>query len=618
VGVWEWDIVAGKVRWDAQMFRIYGLPPTVDGLIPYAIWSNSVLAEDLSLQEQVLQDTIRRVGHSNREFRIRRADNGECRHIHAVETVRANAQGQVEWVVGTNLDVTERVLAETALRESEARWRFALSVTNLGAWELNLADYTAWRSLRHDQIFGYEELLPEWTYEIFLQHVLEEERAELDRCFRQAMAEHKGWCAEFRIRRADGQVRWLWVKTKGQDQEGGLARMFGLVSDITDRKRAEQELLDAAKRTDEFLAMLAHELRNPLAPIRNAVEILKYPDSDPSRIAWCSDVIDRQLKHMNRLVDDLLDVSRITRGLVELKKEILDIEDFIRPALETNQPLIDARGQDFSITLPPESLWVEGDRVRLTQVLSNLINNAAKYTPVGGRIELSAAPAGNEVCIRVYDNGCGIEATALPKLFDLFYQEDCSLDRSQGGLGIGLSLVSRLVEMHGGEVRAFSAGRGQGSEFTVRLPRLIFPKPEAASGLALIAPALGNLRILVVDDNRDGAESMAMLLESDGHLVHTCYDARSALEMARTEQLDTILLDIGLPGMDGYMLAQELRRSSELKLILLVAMTGHGQPEDEEKSRAAGFDAHLVKPVDFDTLRKLLAKFAMARQQRRA
>jgi PAS domain S-box-containing protein len=609
VGIWEWNILTNQIHLDTQMFRIYGIEPTQDGFVQYATWSGSVLPEDLPHQEQEMQNVISQRKDCCREFRILRADDGQCRHIQAVETVRTNAQGQVEWLVGTNLDITERKLAETAIIESEERWRFALDVTQIGAWELNLADHTAWRSLRHDQIFGYEALLPVWTYEMFLQHVLEDDRPRVEGSFQRALATHQDWNFECRIRRIDGPVRWIWACGKSlNDASGHPIRMFGVVTDITERKQAEQELRDNARRKDEFLAMLAHELRNPLAPVRNAVEILKHANTDPARITWCTDIIDRQVTHLTGLVDDLLDVSRINRGQIELKKEALEIRDCIQPAIETSLPLIDARKQKLAITLPADLLWVEGDRIRLTQVVSNLINNAAKYTEEGGQISLSVEASGKAVCIRVSDNGCGIDPGDLSNLFDLFYQAERNLDRSQGGLGIGLSIVSNLVEMHGGNVQAYSAGLNQGSEFVVRLPQMM-PGETSTSLTTVPGVSAQKCRILVVDDYRDVAESLAMLLEIDGHQVSICNEGPAALEIARTERPDIILLDIGLPEMSGYSVAQELRRNSELARTLLIAMTGYGRFEDREKSRAAGFDEHLVKPIDYEKLRELLINY---------
>lgn len=279
----------------------------------------------------------------------------------------------------------------------------------------------------------------------------------------------------------DARVDCCFVTSNGQTPSVHIA-----FTDVTECKRAERVLQDAARRRDEFLAMLAHELRNPLAPIRNAVHILKRADSDPTRIAWCADIINRQLEHLIWLVDDLLDVSRISRGVIELKKEILEIQDFIQPALETCQPLIDTRRQEFSVTFPTIPMWVEGDRIRLAQIMLNLINNAAKYTQEGGQIRLTVEPIEGKVCIHVSDNGCGINPADLSNLFDLFYQVDRNLDHSQGGLGIGLSIVHRLVEMHGGDVQVFSAGKDQGSEFVVCLPRFHSPNPETGLTSALL------------------------------------------------------------------------------------------------------------------------------------
>ncbi|MGZ5017429.1 MAG: ATP-binding protein, partial [Methylobacter sp.] len=507
----------------------------------------------------------------------------------------------------------ERILAEAALRESEERWKFALQVSNLGAWELNLVNHTAWRSLRHDQIFGYRELLPEWTYEIFLQHVLEEDRAEVDRCFRQSMKELRDWVVECRIRRADGAVRWIWAHGKHLDEAGKpLLHVFGLVGDITERKQAELALKDADRRKDEFLAMLAHELRNPLGPIRNVAQLLKMEDLDPARLSWCSDVVDRQVGHLSQLVDGLLDISRITLGKIELKKEPVMMADFVLPAVETIRPLMEANRQEFNLTLPSQPIWVEGDRVRLTQVVINLLSNAAKYTQNGGRIRLTVEQDNDEICIRVCDSGCGIEPSVLPKLFDLFYQVDCDIARSQGGLGIGLSLVHRLVAMHGGEVRAFSAGLGQGSEFVVRLPLLsvsgftpaVIAKPPVSS----VNEKLG---ILVVDDYFAAAESLAMLLENQGYQVWIAHDGQSAIEIAKVKQPQVVILDIGLPVMDGYEVAEKLRQCAELDEVFIIALSGYAQPNNPDMLSTTSFDEYLVKPLDMEKLQKLLNKYRM-------
>ncbi|MCK9620432.1 MAG: PAS domain-containing protein [Methylobacter sp.] len=378
---------------------------------------------------------------------------------------------------------------------------------------------------------------------------------------------------------------------------------FGvIVEDITDRKQTEKDLLEADRRKDEFLAMLAHELRNPLAPISNAVNILKLPSLDEAQLTWCRDVIGRQVEHMVRLVDDLLDVSRISRGKIELKKEPLEVSAIVRRAVETSQPLIDAHRHEFSVHLPPEPLYVKGDPVRLSQAVSNLLNNAAKYTDEGGSIVLTVEPAGNDILFRVRDNGRGLAPSALSGLFQLFYQVDRTIDRAEGGLGIGLALVKSLVAMHGGEVWAQSEGRGKGSEFVIRLPGLPLPSTVPALCQPSSKPVEGSLRILVVDDNYDAAQSLSLLLVSKGHTVWLAHDGYEALEVAQAQRPQVILLDIGLPGMDGYAVARALRQHPDLKTTILIALSGYGRPEDRELAKTAGFNDYLVKPVNFDEL----------------
>ncbi|MGZ8222008.1 MAG: PAS domain-containing protein, partial [Methylobacter sp.] len=394
---------------------------------------------------------------------------------------------------------------------------------------------------------------------------------------------------------------------------------FGvIVEDITERKQAEKSLYEADRHKDEFLSMLAHELRNPLAPISNAVQIMKLPNLDESRLAWCRDVIGRQVEHMVRLVDDLLDVSRISQGKIELKKERLEVSTIVQRAVETSHPLIDAHRHTFSVQLPPEPVVVEGDLVRLSQVVSNLLNNAAKYTDEGGSISLTVEPVNNELFIRVRDNGRGIDPSALSGLFQLFYQVDRTIDRAEGGLGIGLALVKSLVTMHGGDVWAQSEGRGKGSEFVIRLPCLpqspAVPVPHSTAP----KPAKGHrLRILVVDDNRDAAQSLSLLLTSEGHTVWLAYDGHTALEVALAERPQVVLLDIGLPGMDGYAVARALRQHPALKMAHLIAVSGYGQQGDREQAKTAGFNGYLVKPVNFDKLQCVLTPAIISLQDTR-
>ena len=617
VGIWQWHLDTNLVHWDAQMFRIYGIPPTADGFVPYSVWREAVLPEQLPEQEAIIQDTIRSLGLSTLEFQIIRADDGQRRYIKAVETVSLNAAGAVVAMVGTNLDITEHTLAEQSLRNSEERWRFGLEMANMGAWEMNIDKSNLWRSLRHAQIFGYSELPAEWSFEIFLQHVLPEDREQVQAIHKQAISQHQDWSFECRIRRIDGQVRWIWVKAKHLLlADGNYGRIFGLVSDITERKEAEQALRDADQHKDNFLAMLAHELRNPLAPISNALEIQKLNYADAERVRWSTDIIDRQLKQLTVQVNDLLDVSRISRDLIVLKKTTIEIRDFINPAIDACQPLLNAKRQTFKLQLPTEPVWLTGEAVRLAQVVSNLLNNAIKFSPENSVIELIIETDASDIRIRVIDHGCGIAAADLPNLFQLFYQADRKLDRAEGGLGIGLSIVHRLVEKHGGQIQAFSNGLNQGSEFVVRLPHLAAAAVLPAAPIATPAASAptAKLRILLVDDNHDVADSMAMLLTLAGHQVQTAHDGLRGLEMACAERPDVIILDIGLPGMDGYALAQALREHQELAQTLLIAMTGYGRPEDKQKALTAGCNEFMVKPPDIKQLRQILTDFQTGRQ----
>ncbi|MGZ5027732.1 MAG: PAS domain-containing protein, partial [Methylobacter sp.] len=367
------------------------------------------------------------------------------------------------------------------------------------------------------------------------------------------------------------------------DNAGEITGFGVIVEDITERKHAEKALHEADRRKDEFLAMLAHELRNPLAPIGNAVQIMKLPNLDENRLTWCRDVIGRQVEHMVRLVDDLLDVSRISSGKIELKKEPIEVSTIVQRALETSQPLIDLNRHQISVHLPPEPVIIEGDLVRLSQVISNLLNNAAKYTDAGGIINLTVETTGNELFIKVRDNGRGIDPSALPGLFELFYQVDRTIDRSDGGLGIGLALVKNLVAMHGGDVSAQSEGRGKGSEFVIRLPLPQSPAVPLRNQTGS-SPAESGLHILVVDDNKDAAESLSLLLTGQGHIVSLAYDGHTAVDIALAERPRAVLLDIGLPGMDGYEVARILRQNPALKLTHLIALSGYGRIEDREQA----------------------------------
>ena len=375
------------------------------------------------------------------------------------------------------------------------------------------------------------------------------------------------------------------------------------------RREAETKLRDADRRKDEFLAMLAHELRNPLAPIGMAARVLRLGHVTPDRVKQTCEIIDRQIGHMTKLLDDLLDVSRVTRGLVVLAQGLHDIVTIVRDAVEQARPLIDARRHHLALSVPTQAAYVHGDGTRLVQIVTNLLNNAARYTPQGGLIELELGADAGTVQLVVRDNGIGIDAALLPHVFDLFVQGERSFDRAQGGLGIGLALVKSLVEQHGGCIGAASRGPGAGSDFTVWLPRAQAASVPDMPRHGDTAPGRP-LSILIVDDNADAADMLSMYLGSIGHQVHVAYEGRRGLALVEAAAPDVLLLDIGLPDIDGYQLAQRFRALPQTAQATLIALTGYGQAADRERSIAAGFDHHLTKPVDITALLRLLANGA--------
>jgi PAS domain S-box-containing protein len=392
-----------------------------------------------------------------------------------------------------------------------------------------------------------------------------------------------------------------------RDADGVIVGASKIGRDITREKLVEAERREAERRKDEFLAMLAHELRNPLASISNAAQLLGSLETEDD-LEWAKDVVQRQVKHLARLIDDLLDVSRITRGTIALQTESVALSPIVGGAIESVRPLVEERKHELNVSLAPGPLRLEADPLRIEQILVNLLGNAAKYTDAGGRIWLSAAQDGNEIVVKVRDSGIGMTLELLGRAFDLFVQGDRSAARTEGGLGIGLTLVQKLAELHGGGVSATSDGPGKGCEFTVRLPAAA--ESAAASTrprVTLPRVARGASRVLVVDDMKDTARAMAKVLRLLGHDVQVAHDGPSAIEAARAQRPEVVMLDIGLPGMDGYEVARRLRQEDCCKDAAIIAVSGYGQDEDRRRSKKAGFDHHLVKPIDQFTLASLLA-----------
>jgi PAS domain S-box-containing protein len=501
---------------------------------------------------------------------------------------------------------------EAALLAAEERVHLAVTAGDAATWDLDLVSGVNVRSDSYFQLLGHDpNSARNANLELWESAVVPEDLPAVRREWWRAVEAHDLFRSEHRLRRRDGSA--LWARSAGRffyDDSGQKAvRFVGVFVDVTDEKRAIEQLQEADRRKDEFLAVLAHELRNPLAPMRNGIAILRAKGLPNPELKWARDVIERQIDQMTHLIDDLLDMSRIRSGKIQLQRERVELDRVVHGAIEASRPLIDQYDHQLTVALPEEPIPLEGDVVRLAQVFCNLLNNAARYTPRGGRISISARrePAG--VVVSVSDNGLGIPADMLPKVFDMFTQVDRSLERKRGGLGIGLTLVKKLVELHGGTIEARSEGAGKGCEFLVRLPvpevvaeRIPSPRPPEPA-----VPAVGSRRVLVVDDNRDSAESLAMLLQTFGHEVRTAFDGQEGVRTARTFRPDLVLMDIGLPGLNGYDAARAIRSEPWGRRVRLVALTGWGSDEDRRRSHEAGFDHHLVKPVDFDDVLEVLA-----------
>jgi PAS domain S-box-containing protein len=600
-------------------------------------WLEAVHPEDRPRLAEAWRTAVAAVGPYRVEFRLRHA-GGEYRHMEVCAAPISNADGSAREWIGMNTDITERKRAEQAIqRLNRALWKKVteletlLDVAPIG---LAIAEDSECRHIRLNATFA--RLLnvppeinaslsappgerPPWTV---LREGREVPPEELP--VQKAAASGQPVLGEdIHLMSGTGQsLKLLSYASPLFDAQGKVRGAIGAFLDVTEQWRLEDELAwraarleDADRRKDEFLAMLGHELRNPLAPIRNGLHLLRKSDGKGPSAGQVQAMLERQVDHLVRLVDDLLDVSRITRGKIKLRKEPVDLVAVLDHALDTSQPLIQAGGHTLSVALPPEPVRLKADPVRLAQVFTNLLNNAAKYMEAGGHIWLAAERQDQEAIVSVRDSGVGIPAEALPRVFDLFTQIDCTLGRAQGGLGIGLALVRHLVQLHGGRVEAHSEGSGQGSEFIVRLPLAEAlpagtPEPEGSS-LALRSPR----RLLVVDDNRDAADSLGLLLESSDTEVRVAYDGPAALAALTAFQPEVVLLDLGMPGMDGCETARHMRQHPAGRDITLIALTGWGQDEDRRRTRTAGFDHHLTKPADLDTLQTLLASLESRPQE---
>jgi signal transduction histidine kinase len=534
---------------------------------------------------------------------MRRYD-GQYRMVKAQAVPLFDSHGNLQEWFGTTADVTTQYEAQAAIEARNLRLLVAMKAARMNIVTLDLAS----RRLSFET--GGEPLIEAvLTYDDALRRVHPDDRATLERHVQTlAAGNDPGANFEYRVQDARGE-RWMQGSALLQrSADGKPLNIVGSMIDITQRKQLELMLREADRRKDEFLAMLAHELRNPLAPLRTAIALLdKQPEAE-NRSLELINLMRRQVEHMTRIVDDLLEVSRITQGRIVLQLEPVLVGTAVYHAVESVAAMAEARHQHLQVNVSDPTTWVNGDITRIAQIFVNILNNASKYTPEHGHITVNVEADDESVCIVTQDSGTGISAELLPKVFDLFSQGERTLDRSSGGLGIGLSLVKKLVEMHHGTIAVHSDGPNLGSTVTVRLPRLHHHERHAAVALSepVPGPAKTALRLLVVDDNRDAADSLAMLCESEGHAARVAYSSAEALEAAPLFRPDVALLDIGLPDIDGYELAKQLRRKGDTK-PLLIAITGYGQTEDRLRAQAAGFDYHFVKPVNIDSLLTLLA-----------
>jgi PAS domain S-box-containing protein len=600
IGLFDWDMVADTSEVTPQWRRIYGLP--LDGPMPtHQDWLRCVHPEDRERAATTALAAAQSGDTYEREFRVVWPD-GSIHWVLSGGKTLLDAHGNPHRLLGAAMDITARKRAEEQVVQNEQRFRVALMTAPLMI-------YTTDRELRctwvHHPVLGVnaETIIGKRDEEIFPLPIVAPFIAIKRRVLESGRAE-RGHVSTV----MDGKSYTFDVTIEPQrEADGSVSGLIGAVMDITDLTQAKAAAEAADRRKDVFLATLAHELRNPLAPIRTAAQILGSPQLEPQQLQWAQGVIARQVRHMALLLDDLLDIARITQGKLELKKESVRLTDIVDSAIEAARPLIESKHHAFSVSLPPTELTLVCDPLRLAQVLSNLLTNAAKYTDPAGHIELCASVADGTLCVSVKDDGIGISAESLVHIFDMFSQIDEASSRAAGGLGIGLALVKGLVDLHGGHIEVSSDGLGRGSTFTVHLPvALSSAAADAAAVSDVTRSAADRRRVLVADDNKDAADSLAMLLKLEGHDVRVAHNGRAALSLAQTFRPHVALLDIGMPELSGYEVAVQMRREAWGAGIKLIAISGWGQDVDRQRASLAGFDQHLTKPIDPAALERLL------------
>jgi PAS domain S-box-containing protein len=603
VGFWYCDLPFDVLEWDDLVKEHFHLAP--DARVTIGTFYDRIHADDREPTREAIERSIADRAVYDVHYRTVHPETGAQKWIRAIGRTSYAADGTPRRFDGVTLDVTAQRRAEEQLRESEERFRAFMDNNPAATWVTDAEGRIRYVNATYRRLFKFpaREIVGAFPSDLYP----EEFAGEYVRTIRAVADSGEPLEIVERAPRRDGSVGEFLVykfPLPGGEWVGGVA------IDISERLRAEEQLRDADRRKDEFLALLAHELRNPLAPLRNGLQVMRLAGMNGEAAERARAVMERQLGHMVRLIDDLLDISRISRNKLELRRERVLLADVVASAVETARPALDAAGHEFAVALPPEPVYLDADLTRLAQVFSNLLTNAAKYTERGGNVWLTAAPGDDEVVVAVRDTGIGIPAEALPSIFDMFSQVDRSIERATGGLGIGLALVKGLVEMHGGRVAAASGGPGAGSTFSVTLPRereRLFPAaPDVGPGGSVGRGPIR--RILVVDDSRDSAQSMAAMLQLLGHDVRTAHDGVEAVAAAEAFRPDVILMDIGMPRLNGYDATRRIRAQPWGRDMTVVAVTGWGQAGDRARSRVAGCDGHLVKPVCLEDLMPFVAE----------
>ncbi len=630
LGTWTLDLKTNKAEIDERSMSLFGLATEeFDGSREKAF--SRIHQEDFPTVEEMFQKSLAERKNFDAEFRVLMAD-GTTRWNNCTGQPLFDENGELFQIIGNCRDVTESKLSEMALRHGKEQTDFYLDVAELGVWSLNLADHTATRSLRHDQIFGYQELLPEWTYEMFLNHILPEDKEMVAENFRIGLENGTDLDIETRIRRADGEIRWIWVRGQVLGEGGILAQMLGTVADITTRKEAEKEREElhnrekiarkeaeiANRMRDEFLATVSHELRAPLNSILGWGRILEKGNVDAKTTEKAISTIVRNAESQNRLIEDLLDVSRIISG--KLRLEVISVKpiNIVETAIETIQPAAQAKGITLEIKETSDVSHISGDPNRLQQVIWNLLSNAIKFTPNGGKVSVEIKRTNGDAEISVKDTGVGINPEFLPHVFERFRQADASSIRKFGGLGLGLAIVRHLIEMHGGTVRAESAGENKGSSFIIRLPVITAPTKEESeiretlnqkNQTSIETLKLDGLLILIVDDDEDTRQLLTQSLAFHGASVISADSAENALTQLEEKNPDVLVSDIGMPDEDGYSLIRRVRvlPNEQHRNIPAIALTGFARAQDRMRALSAGFQNHVSKPVEPDELATVIA-----------